>query len=155
MRVVGLFKATSYFEILLSTIALSFYVYYNHNDWDILLFVLLFVFISMTSANIIGLRIISLHRADFKAKDELIIYGHAANWIKLTGLIPLMVFEGIFFFSTYKAVTRFDQIGILYFLGTISFLVWNILSVFNFIAYIHLSRKNKKIVIADLDNLGL
>ncbi len=153
-RTIKIFRPCFFIEIILGLIGSATLIYYRPDDIANIV-VVMFIYLSVLTSLIIGMRLAIATQNKLRLSDELNIVGHIANVIKLLAVIIVLAAAIYFFSLSIKAVTVFSTMGLIYYTVLFSFFVWGIVSVFNFFAYIVIAKMNKRIRFEEVDTIGL
>jgi len=153
-KIIDLYIVTSLIEIIFNTLALGAFIYYRSNEDFAGYSIILFLYLSSITSLLIGIKIVKLTQAKIKTKEDYIIVGYITTVIKFLVTVVLIIAELYFTARVTEGVYNITQKNFIFYLIIFAFLLWNIFSGFNCVAYFFITKMNKNIPLTEVDDIG-
>ncbi len=138
-KITEIYKISIWIELLLLAVLLIIASYYIFKTIDDYIDNTIFFFVIATPL-IIGYVVLWRIRNNMVVTDTLIYLGHIFNVIKFLVLLLLVWAQVFFFVETIKKIPLLSDRSIIYYSLYLSCIIFDILSIFSFIAYFKIAR---------------
>jgi hypothetical protein len=150
---IKIFKPFCYIEIILGLFGIGVLIYNRPFHLTNITIVLL-AYLSIVASLVIGMKLLAATENKTRLSEELNIFGHIGNCIKLLVVTGVLISAIYFFSATFKFITGINTRSLIYYAAMFLIIIWTVVSLFNFFAYIVIAKMNKRIRFSEIDDIG-